>query len=69
MNLVIEHLQKELERQNLLIMADLNNKSLRDESPEFRAAYPALEIIYPNALQFRDELKQAIEYLKNIKPR
>lgn len=66
MNLVIECLTKELERQNILIMADENNKPLRDESPEFRVNNPALESIYPNTIQFKKELENAISLLKTL---
>jgi len=66
MNLVIEHLKKELERQNLLIAASEINKPLRDESPEFRASNPAIETVYPKIYQFRDELECAIAILKAI---
>lgn len=66
MKMVLECLKKELERQNLLIMADENNKPLRDESPEFRANNPSLETIYPNTLQFKKELENAIFLLKTL---
>jgi hypothetical protein len=50
MNLVIEHLRKELERQNLLIASREANKEI--------------DIAYPNLEKFRDQLQGAIGVLK-----
>lgn len=65
MNLVVEHLQKELERQNLLIMANRMAKA-NPEKSKYKGG-PLPEDVYPNMEQFRDELEQAIKYLKNKK--
>lgn len=68
MRLVIECLQKELERQNLLIAT---NEDMRKEINKHPFSSwprgPMPEEIYPNMEQFRDELEQVIEYLKNKK--
>lgn len=66
MQKVIEHLQKELERQNLLIMSDKMEKQKYKELPGYKGPAP-ISSIYPNMEQFRDELELAIEYLKNKK--
>ena len=50
MLLVIAHLEKELERQNLLIASREANKEI--------------DMAYPNMEQFRDELELAIAILK-----
>jgi hypothetical protein len=63
MKLVIECLEKELERQNLIIAS---NERVKQHMIDFPATYekPLLEEIYPNMVQFRDELETAIAHLK-----
>jgi len=51
MNLVIEHLQKELERVNMLMAS--------------REAHKEIDIAYPNLEKFRDELEAALTLLKS----
>lgn len=65
MVLVIALLQKELERQNLLIAASEKANSQREASPEYRANNPPIEHFYPNIYQLRDQIIEAIAYLKN----
>jgi hypothetical protein len=65
MNLVIELLSKELERENLLIAASENANPQREASPEYRANNPPIEHFYPNIYQLRDQIIEAIAYLKN----
>jgi hypothetical protein len=67
LNLVIELLQKELERENLLIAASENANPQREASPEYRANNPPIEHFYPNIYQLRDQIIEAITYLKNKK--
>jgi len=66
MNLVIEHLRKELERQNLLIAT---NEDMREEINKHPFSSwprgPMPEEVYPNMEQFRDELEYAIAILKS----
>jgi hypothetical protein len=50
MNLVIEHLCKELERQHLLMASRKANKEI--------------DQVYPNIEQFKDELESAILLLQ-----
>ena len=65
MNLVIECLKKELERQNLLIMANKMEKQKRNDLPGYKGP-ELIENIYPEMEQFRDELEAAIAILKSI---
>lgn len=66
MQKVIEHLEKELERQNLLIATNADMKAeLEQQGMWDWPRGPIPEEIYPNMEQFRDELELAIEYLKN----
>ena len=62
MNLVIELLQKELERQNLLIASNKMEKQKHKDMPGYKG--PALlEKVYPNMVQLRDEIEKAIKIL------
>lgn len=63
MTLVIECLRKELERQNLLIMSNKMEKQKRKDLPGYKGPV-LLEAVYPNMLQFRDELESAIILLE-----
>lgn len=63
MHLVISHLEKELERQNLLIEANKIDKQIYVDNPIYQAVAP-IDYIYPNMEQFRDELEHAIAILK-----
>lgn len=66
MELVIKHLEKELERQNLLIATNEEMKEEINKHPfSSWPRGPMPEEIYPDMEQFRDELEKAIEYLKN----
>ena len=65
MKLVLELLAKELERENLLIAASENANPQREASPEYRANNPPIEHFYPNIYQLRDQIENAIAYLKN----
>lgn len=68
MELVIKHLEKELERQNLLIATNEEMKEEINRHPfSSWPRGPMPEEIYPDMEQFRDELEKAIEYLKNKK--
>lgn len=58
MKLVITHLLKELERQNLLIATDENIKINKLDVNVLPSD------VYKNMYEFRDELEQAIAYLK-----
>lgn len=66
MQKVIEYLEKELERQNMLMAT---NEEMKEEINKYPFSSwprgPMPEEIYPNMEQFRDELENAIEYLKN----
>lgn len=63
MRLVLDLLEKELERQNLLIMSNKMEKQKHKDMPGYKG--PALpEEIYPNLLQLRDQIEDAIAYLK-----
>ena len=68
MELVIQLLQKELERQNLLIMANKMDKQNRSNYPNMKTEGPLIEAVYPNMLQLRDEIEDAIAYLKTKSP-
>jgi hypothetical protein len=62
MTLVIALLEKELERQNLLILA---NERAKEDPENSLYKYTGLpEVIYPNMVQLRDQLEEAIAYLK-----
>lgn len=65
MNLVIECLKKELERQNLLIAT---NEEMREEINKHPFSSwprgPMPEEVYSNMEQFRDELESAIVLLE-----
>ena len=64
LNLAIEVLEKELERTNLLIMSNKVDKQYRKDFPEIRVHGPLIEEIYPNMVQLRDQIEDAIAYLK-----
>ena len=64
MLLVIELLQKELERQDLLIASNKFDKSNREDYPNIKVWGPLIEEVYPNMLQLRDQIEDAIAYLK-----
>lgn len=64
MKLVIELLEKELERQNLIIASNERVKQHMMDFPKFTYEKPLFEEIYPNMLQLRDELESAIAILK-----
>jgi hypothetical protein len=64
MELVIMLLEKELERQNLLIMANKMDKQKRKDMPGIKMDGPPLDHIYPNMVQLRDQIEDAIAYLK-----
>jgi hypothetical protein len=63
MLLVIAHLEKELERQNLLIMSSKMEEQKYKHLPGYKGP-PPIKSVYPNMEQFRDELEQAIAILK-----
>jgi hypothetical protein len=62
MNLVIKLLEKELERQNLLIMSNKMAKAAPDKS-KYKGG-PLPEEVYPNMVQLRDQIEDAIALLK-----
>jgi hypothetical protein len=63
MNLVISLLEKALERQNLLIMANKMEKQKHKNMPGYKG--PELpEVVYPNMVQLRDQIEDAIAFLK-----
>jgi len=64
MNLVIDCLKKELERQNLLIASNERCKKHMEDNPMFKYEKPLLEEAYPKMEQFRDELVKAIRILE-----
>lgn len=64
MKLVIECLKKELERQNLLIMANKMEKQKQQDLPGYKGPAVLPEQVYPKMEQFRDELEAAIAFLK-----
>ncbi len=64
MNIVIDCLKKELERQNLLIMSNKWDKQNRLDFPGIKAEAPLIEEVYPKMEQFRDELENAIILLE-----
>lgn len=64
MLLVIELLQKELERQNLLIASNERVKQSNKEFPMFAHLESTFyEQVYPNMVQLRDQIEDAIAYL------
>lgn len=65
MELVIKHLEKELERQNLLIMTSKMEKQKYKDLPGYKGPTP-IESVCPNMERFRDELEGAIVILKSI---
>jgi len=65
MKLVIECLEKELERQNLLIMSNKLDKQNRLDFPNIKTDGPLIEEVYPKMEQFREELEDAITLLKS----
>lgn len=65
MKLVFELLAKELERQNLLIAT--NDQMWEEIERQGMASNPRGPVpseIYPNMLQLRDQIEEAIAYLK-----
>jgi hypothetical protein len=68
MNLVIDLLSKELERQNLLIMSNKIQKQARANVPDLKSDGPLIEHVYPNMVQLRDQIEDAIAYLKTKSP-
>lgn len=64
MKLVLELLAKELERQNLLIASNKWDKANREDYPDIKVWGPLIEEVYPNMVQLRDEIENAIAYLK-----
>lgn len=62
MNFVINLLEKELERQNLLILA---NERAKEDPENSLYKYTGLpEVVYPNMVQLRDQIVDAIALLK-----
>jgi hypothetical protein len=64
MKLVIELLEKELERQNLLIATSERAKLRMREFPLFCYDKSIMEEVYPNMVQLKDQIENAIAYLK-----
>lgn len=65
MELVVHLLQKELERQNILITANKRDKQNRADFPEIKTSGPLIETVYPNMIQLRDEIEKAIKILSH----
>jgi hypothetical protein len=63
-NLVIELLEKELERQNLLIASNEHIKQKRKEFPNMKDDGPLIEFVYPNMVKLKSQLEDAIALLK-----
>jgi hypothetical protein len=63
MLLVIQLLEKELERQNLLIMANKIEKQKYKDLPGYKGP-PLIENSFPNMVQLRDQIEDAIALLK-----
>ncbi len=64
LNLAIEVLEKELERTNLLIMSNKIQKQSREKHPDLKTDGPLIEHVYPHMNQLRDQLEDAIAFLK-----
>lgn len=62
MQLVIELLSKELERQNLLILA--NERAKEDPENSLYKYHPLPEVVFPQMEQLRDQIEEAIALLK-----